>query len=539
MKGKKFLALIMAAAVSVSALAACGQETAQSGTGDQVKSSQEQGSQTQDAAEQEAGVDVAEEQEPLKFTMSISNGLNEYILQSPDINQDKWIGVFNERYNLDITLKLLDHKRFAEEMQMMFASGDIPDVVKCYDNYTSPSMCQSVENGVFMALDDILATAGEKYPNLMKTIPEAAWDYNKYDGHIYGIPVCYLSRATRRATYIRKDLLDKAGLDIPTTLEDTVEVLKAFRDMGVEYPYAGREYWTYTDIFFGAYGVNPLTWNLNEEGQLVPDMIRPQMKEALAFHKMLKDEGLMDPESLTTNGSDWLNKIYAGKVGMFDHNGGQLYGFNTSLQQNVPDAELILIPSPVGPYGDQGTYKYSPVFESIFINKDFEEPERIFEYLDRMCLEEEQDFLSYGIKGEDWTEENGVISYEYPTDQIGMAEISFRKTLGLVRDDSYDARLTPYQPGGDAFMDWVENVSAYEGIDNIDPGKLESLTLHPELQPGNGCDLFHQMAAAIFYGKADIDSFDDFVEEYLERGGQEIIEEATKAYEEGRTFERK
>ena len=166
-----------------------------------------------------------ETKEPLKFTMSISNGLNEYIAQSPDINQDKWVKVFNERYNLDLTLKLLDHKRFAEEMQMMFASGEIADVVKCYDNYTSPSMCQSVENGVFMPLDDILATAEEKYPNLMKTIPENAWDYNKYNGHIYGIPVSYLSRATRRATYIRKDLLDQTGLGIPTTLDEFVEVL--------------------------------------------------------------------------------------------------------------------------------------------------------------------------------------------------------------------------------------------------------------------------------------------------------------------------
>ena len=541
MKRKRLMALFLAAAVSAGVLAGCGKETSgqdsakDSGTNDQ--------GQSEVVQETEADVEEAqvpeEEKEPLKFTMSISNGLNEYIAQSSDINQDKWVKVFNERYNLDLTLKLLDHKRFAEEMQMMFASGEIADVVKCYDNYTSPSMCQSVENGVFMPLDDILATADEKYPNLMKAIPENAWDYNKYDGHVYGIPVSYLSRATRRATYIRKDLLDQTGLGIPTTLDEFVEVLKAFRDMGVEYPYAGREYWTYTDVFFGAYGVNPLTWNLNEEGQLVPDMIRPEMKEALAFHKMLKDEGLMDPESLTTNSSDWLNKIYTGKVGLFDHNGGQLYGFNSSLQQNVPEGEFILIPSPVGPYGDQGTYKYSPVFESIFINKDFEEPERIFEYLDRMSTDEEQDFMSYGVKGEDWTEENGEVQYEYPADQVGIAEISFRKTIGLVRDDSYDSRLLPFTPGGDDFMDWVENVSSKEGIDNIDPGKLESLTLHPELQPGNGCDMFHQMAANIFYGKEPIDSFDSFVEEYLSRGGQEVVDEATKAYEEGRTFDRK
>ena len=190
MKRKRLMALFLAAAVSAGVLAGCGKETSgqdsakDSGTNDQGQS---EVVQEAEADEEEAQV-PEEEKEPLKFTMSISNGLNEYIAQSSDINQDKWVKVFNERYNLDLTLKLLDHKRFAEEMQMMFASGEIADVVKCYDNYTSPSMCQSVENGVFMPLDDILATADEKYPNLMKAIPENAWDYNKYDGHIYGSP---------------------------------------------------------------------------------------------------------------------------------------------------------------------------------------------------------------------------------------------------------------------------------------------------------------------------------------------------------------
>ena len=35
---------------------------------------------------------------------------------------------------------------------------------------------------------------------------------------------------------IRKDLLDKAGLDIPVTLDDWYEALVAFKDMGIKHP---------------------------------------------------------------------------------------------------------------------------------------------------------------------------------------------------------------------------------------------------------------------------------------------------------------
>lgn len=525
MKTKKVTALVMAAVMAAGMMAGCGQSSQGTQSAEKAKAASESsgalaGADTKDAA-------------PLTFTLSISNGLNEYIMQSPDINTDKWVKAFNERYNADITVKLLDHKRFAEEMQMMFASGDIPDIVRGYDGYTHKAMCNSVENGVFQPLDEYLENAEEKYPNLMKAIPERAWAYNKYDGKIYGIPTAYLSNLSRRATYIRKDILDKTGLEVPKTLDDTIELLRAFKEQGVEYPYAGREKWTYTDMFFGAYGVNPATWNLDADGNLVPDMIRPEMKEALAFLRRLNEEGLMDPESLTTNSSDWLNKIYSGKVGMFDHNVTQIASFNSSLQQNVPEGEFIMIPSPEGPAGEKGAYKYAPALESIYFSKDFKDVERVLQLLDRMCTEEEQDYLSYGIEGENWTRKaDGGVEFTYPNTILGEDEIRFRKILGLVRDDSYDPRLTPFMPGGDQIVEWLEKIGANEGVANIEPGNLRSLESHPDLKPLN-CDLFNEMSAKIFYGQEPLEAFDIFVEEYKKRGGDEVIKEATAVYNAG------
>ena len=82
---------------------------------------------------------------------------------------------------------------------------------------------------------------------------------------------------------------------------------------------------------------------------------------------------------------------------------------------------------------------------------------------------------------------------------------------------------------------WIEETGPKEGSENIDPGNLTALMNYPELDTGN-CDLFYEMAAKIFYGQEPADYFDEFVAEYKSRGGDEIIKEATEAYQAGKVF---
>src|SRR5690606_15586296 len=100
------------------------------------------------------------------------------------------------------------HGEFVERMNVMYASGDIPDVVNASGALTAPEMANAIENGVFMPLNDLLEKHGQ---NLLKVIPQAAWEMVSYDGVIYGIPD-YLFNPNRRATMIRMDLVEKAGL---------------------------------------------------------------------------------------------------------------------------------------------------------------------------------------------------------------------------------------------------------------------------------------------------------------------------------------
>ena len=484
---------------------------------------------------------AGKEDKPLKFSIAMSDSLNDYIKKTQDPNQEKWLLEFNKRFNTEMTLRILDHKKLMEQMQIMFASGDIPDIVQAFDNYTRPDLAGSVQAGVFMPLDDILAQNKNSLPNLMQAIPKTAWDEMKYEGKTYGIPAIYLSVSSRRGTYIRKDLLDKFGLKIPKTIDEFVEVMRVFKANGVKYPYAGREKWDYTDVFFGAFGVYKTNWNPDKDGNLVPDMITPSMKEALEFHAMLRKEGLMDQEALTTNGSDWNNKINAGNVGIWNHNASSLPGYVNSVKANVPGAEVILIPSPIGkggPGGNQGMFKYSSVIQTVYINKNFKEPARFLKLLDKLSLPESQEYFSFGIEGTDYTKKDGKIQYTAVTDPNKSAENSWRKLISLTRDDAFDKAMLPFQPSGKETLDWFLNVGPKEGLVSYDPGGFKALTDHPELRPGSS-DLFYEAAAKIFFGQATPDTFDNFVKEWKKRGGDKMIKEATEIYKAGKGFPRK
>lgn len=462
---------------------------------------------------------------PLKFSMSLDANDNPYALKLSNVNQDQYVQEVNKQANVEMNLKILSHKDYSQQMQLMFASGEIPDMVWNFGDYTDQRISTAVQSGVFMELGDLIGQYKDELPNLMNAIPEEAWEQSKYEGKIYGIPVGYSSYGHAEATYIRKDLLEKYNLEVPATLDEMLNVLKVFKENGMKYPYLGREQWSFTDTFFLPFGVYPNRWQLVGD-QILPDVIRPEMKEALAYHVMLREEGLMDPESITTSSNDWSNKIKAGEIGVFMHKPVSLETFNVSLKEHIPDAEYMLIPSIKGPNGEGGSFISPLVSSSVYINKDFKEPLRLLKFLDWQASEEAQKFFAFGMGGQD--------NYSLPTDAETINEFNFLSTLNVVKDTAYNKYTAPLSEDGQAVARFYEEIAPNEGyhaykiLDRVD---VPALKKYPDLKTN---DLFFQYAAKIFLGNLPIDAFDEFVTEFKKRGGDELIAEANQLYQEGK-----
>lgn len=540
---KKHIARIMALGLALTMLAGCGSKPAESekasGDGSRtetaVDSSEDgdvSGTENADAGSQEEKSGGEGTGEIPVIDIGLRAG-NSYVQACPDINADEHVLAFEEKMGVDLDITLIQHDGFTEKLGMMLAQGDFPDVIAGDMPYTSV-MSGAIENGLFMPLDDLLEEYG---PNLMAQVPENVWDELRGpDGHIYAIGD-FMSNTARRCTVIRKDLLDELGLDIPVTLDDYYNVLVAFKNAGVKYPFIGREKFKYSETFFAAYGVVPTTWQLNEEGQVVPAYLLPEMKEALAFYKKLYDEGLIDAESLTNNGTVRDQKAAAGDVGMMVVNISAAPGYNIALKENVPDGEWVCVSSPLNPNGGKHGYAaFTPTANVHYISAKCEHPEEIVKFFDKM-LDPDPDlqrFLTYGVEGEFYTvNEDGSVNLEIPTVSPNPFDV-IPQFLRRVKDAGIDRATLNAMAGGPEAIEYYDTKAKDDILDYIQPINLESIASHPELSvEEDKQELFINYASKVMIGTESLDNFDQFVQEWMDRGGTEVIAEATKQYENG------
>lgn len=454
---------------------------------------------------------------------------------SPNINEDKYVKKLGELTNTKLNLELLSWAEYEQNLTLVFAGGEYPDLMEV-NGINSPQVAPAVDSGVFMPLNDLIE---EHAPNLKKFITEEQWNspsVNK-DGQIYAIPSTNYVR-NLAVTYVRKDWMDKLNIKTPKTIDEYIDMLKRFKneDPNVngekdEIPWSARENFRYGEAIFGAYDVIPNDWKY-VEGKLVPNFIRPEMKEALAVYKKLYDEKLLDNEFLVQQGKDWDAKIKGkGNVGMFAHDPTYPDKWLTEIQNNTPSAELEIIPSPVGPDGKGGSSIYSPVGTMVWaIPATNENPINAIKFLDQFYSEDVQTLLTYGLEGDNYTVENGKIKYTYPTDQESIQnETIYQNFLRFIGPSHLEnEEFLANRPHGDLIKQGIE-VAQSEGRENDGLGMPNPPTIleRPELQKDG---LWVEFAAKVLTGKESLDNFDKFVEDWKERGGSKVINEATEWY---------
>ncbi|GAB6926539.1 extracellular solute-binding protein [Paenibacillus sp. JCM 10914] len=471
----------------------------------------------------------------LSFTMSMATSGNKHAERSKDVNEEKWVKELETLTNTDIQLTMFPLKDFDSKMTLMFASNDIPDVVQNVGGATSRGMSGSVEAGVFMPLDDLLK---EHAPNLMSAVPEAAWQETSVDGKIYGIPA-WLSNPSRRALFVRTDLLEKTGLSAPQTVEEFLDVMRAMKKEGVEFPYQMRENFKYADTILGAFDVLPSQFEL-QNGEVVPKFFDVEnMTKALETYKTMYDEGLIPKDFATLTSSDYGKNIESGKSGMWSANAQALADFRGKMRNAIPEAQVDIIASPKGPENVGGHLLYSSINTSYYINNKVSEEKAIgiIKFFDWMLTPEAETYFSFGLEGETYTKENGEIKYEVPTTSEGMDEDRFRAMFWFVHDMVYNKAREGLTEDGQAMMAFMDDVVFKEGLGSIrfSPA-LDAYAKYPDAAPQGddvGPKLILDHMIKMIYGREPISDWPKVIEEYKSKGGDEIIKEATARYNEG------
>ncbi|QJD83868.1 extracellular solute-binding protein [Cohnella herbarum] len=523
---KKLFVSALIATMFVSTLAACSSNNEPSGSASAPASS---------AASSEKPSEPAKA-DPTGFSISMRTLNVSYVEQHPDINKDKYVLELEKMTNTDLDIRLIPHNEYQDKMVQMFATNDIPDVVQGSGGISGNELAGAVPNGVFLPLNDLLKEHGQ---NLLKFIPQEAWARmtDSKTGNIYGIPEI-LSNPSRRATWIRTDLLEKTGKPVPKTVEETIDVLRAFKELGVEQPYAGRKNFKYADTFFGSYDVLGYLNSFKQfpDGKVKPSFFDAEaMKKALLAYKAMYDEGLISKEFATVESADFKSIVTSGKAGMWSMNANELPIWGAQLMANVPGAKVALIPSPVGDDGKGGYGHYNPVTRSYFINvKAKDKAAEIVKFFDWMVGEQAELFFSYGIEGEDYQTDGSNVQYVAPTDEEGTNKQRYLNYwLWMVQDTTYNKRIADLSEPGKMMVDAFDNMLSKEGRRGIEfEPRLEALVKYPDLNPLSDQlpPLVLEHVLKMVYGKEPIDNYEKVLEEYLSKGGNEVIEEATARY---------
>lgn len=368
------------------ALAGCGgsaSSAAESASSEAAGSASSAAASVSDTA---SGVDFDSVEKPESISWLSHDGL------LPENGQTEWDAEFTRLTGIGLEHEYCTGNEYNDKIELYYAADTVPDVFDLSSTYYP----KYASEGAIADLTDLVHESG-----LYDMVDESLWEQVTIDGRIYGIP-----KEVPQAcgTYVRKDWLDRLGMEVPTTYDEFIEMLRAFRDEIDEciVPYTAPGLVTeqyMPDFYQGA------TADITcVDGVWVDGMQQEDMKEALQRMQDAYAEGLIDMEAITNTTATSRDGWQAGTTGAFCYwtgNWGQQLTEN--LQKNVPDAEVLCMPA----FEGCTYYASTPTVHVINARLSDEEIAQVFKYFIYYMHDggEGQVLFEFGVEGVHWEQD--------------------------------------------------------------------------------------------------------------------------------------
>jgi putative aldouronate transport system substrate-binding protein len=360
------------------------------------------------------------------------------------------------------------------------------------------------------------------------------WDSS---GAIYRIPGD-VPEASYMTTIVRKDWLDKLGLAVPTTLDEYVNVLRAFTKEDPDgngkddtYGLSGDNYYRSLSPFFYAYGLDVDNFVKQPDGSIKFGAIDPQVKTVLSLLRDLYKDGVMDPRMTTSANNDdtKVNDIYAsGKVGSFyrwvDYfNPGNSVAI--SFKKLNPTGEYISIEPIKGPGGFSSDMPDPRIGWCYLIVTDTTDADSAVQVLNTMADPEVFKLISFGREGEHYKMEDGIFTPTIAPEEgskLGLGNFGWY----VQRKDAANIKNTPevtamFEKKIETSQPMRDKIVYFKAINRPEWDKYSA-----DIRKARD-ELFW----GIITGKTPVDAFDNFAAQYEKLGGKQIDAEAAKLYE--------
>lgn len=229
-----------------------------------------------------------------------------------DLNENtltKWI---EEKTNVKINFNEIPDTEWDTKVNVLIAADELPDAF-IYGGFTAAELADFGSQGVFMPMNDIIEEHGFYTKQVFEQQDALPGAYTALDGNIYTLPdinECYHCFYSMRA-WINQQWLTNLGLEYPNTVDEFVNVLRAFKEQDAngngdpndEIPFSGNATSWNSTIYpfllnsFLHYDTSNLS--VQKDGTVIFTPIQPEFKEGLQWIAGLISEGLIEKEALT------------------------------------------------------------------------------------------------------------------------------------------------------------------------------------------------------------------------------------------------
>ncbi|HEX2915708.1 MAG TPA: ABC transporter substrate-binding protein [Chloroflexia bacterium] len=353
-----------------------------------------------------------------------------------------WVGYKTIKDKLNINLKFTMTPVGPDgttKLNALAASNSLPDLFQLSVN-NRVLLYQFVNQGLLAPVDSLLPMMPNR--TAARYSDENLKKLDTVNGKLYGLQDTAKPGLFKRyGVFIRQDWLDKLGLKAPSTLQEYMDVAKAFTEkdpdgngkndtygFGVFYD-GGAGLGGEMDPFMGAFGL-PGAWDFSNPSDLTATYTNPDYRKGVEYIASLQQAHVIDPDWPTMKSDDFRSRWKQGKYGIVVEDFCALScGSNYSaFDKTNPDGAWTPIAPPKGPDGKSavGTFTAGSGTNLVVSKKaqDSGKFPAIAKFLEWAQSDEGYYLLGFGVKG-----------VNYNQDASG----NFTKD-GITADDAWDSK---------------------------------------------------------------------------------------------------
>ena len=266
------------------------------------------------------------------------------------------------------------------------------------------------DSGVILPLSDYF----DKMPQLAKLVNDEP-EVKKFflDGKLYHMPKLWRwNFRNGQLPVMRMDIVEKLGLEAPTTFEELFEVLKAMKQAyPASFPYTSRGLINLMTCSYALSVPYRLDWDADiEGGKWIYGSARDEFITTLEWLNRLYEAEILDPDYASIGGPQWQERLGSGRSFFYFDNANFSYNMNQVIEraEGVKNA-FELLPTLTNYDGRRRNRMYNKhhLSNGSIVSSAVENPDRVAKFINWLYTEEGADVTNFGREGIDYYKEGG------------------------------------------------------------------------------------------------------------------------------------